>query len=180
MADITEPLNDSVEQITPAGVPVPEESEAQRLDGDPTLLSDSLIVTDEEPPPIGRSWAFDFASEQFIPAAGGSPLKTYGAATLRFWVEKCLRTPRGSRPIHDAEYGMRDLWSIIGSAPDIGSEADIEERVREAVTFHPRISDVAGFFMEWSEEDEAIYLTFTVVTDDDEALSFDAMPLGAA
>lgn len=150
---------------------------------DPDL--DELPLEQEEKEPIGRSWAFDFAREGFVyghevgSSATGKhgPLQTYGVATLRTWIEKCLHTARGAHPVHPEDYGLEPLDDIIGG-PVLGAPAaDIEARVREALTFHPRIDDVTDFRAVIDPDNEYVAVSFSVLIDDEAALSFQGVRL---
>src|SRR4051794_26346143 len=133
-----------------------------------------ILVVEEEPPPIGRSWAFDFVSGRFRSGPGGrSPLATNGTATLVVWAEKCLRTVAGSHPIHPPGYGVRDRTSLLGRAISGAPVAELEQRIREALTFHPRIADIEDFVFDYDSADEWVNVTFSLVLDDDTVVPFD-------
>jgi hypothetical protein len=149
-----------------------------------------IVVADDAPPPLGLSWAFDFQAGTFLLNGGHGPLETRGLATLRGWVEKCLMTARGAHPIHPPDYGVEGLLEVIGEAASDGVAGDLEDRIRDALLFHPRISDVTDFdaYMGDPEEDdehdsaddETLFVSFTVVTDDEDILEFVGLPLRGA
>jgi phage baseplate assembly protein W len=170
----------------PADDPSPEpdaelDAFEDSLTADDALLDD--VVIDEQPPPLGRSWAFDFDSGSFLWGTGQGPLETRGLATLRGWIEKCLYTPRGLA-IHPPDYGVEDLDEVIGMSVAEAGSAGLEDRIREALLFHPRIQDVTDFdaFAGTAEndDDDVLYVSFTVVTDDGDLENFDALPLGVS
>lgn len=126
-----------------------------------------IVVVRAEPPPIGRSWSFDFPRQRFRVASGAhAPLTTNGVATLVQWAEKCLHTTRGAHPIHPPGYGLRDRNALIGQTIAGAPVAELETRVREALTFHPRITDIQDFSYDLDESDEWIAVSFTMVLDD--------------
>ena len=125
--------------------------------------------------PLGRSWAFDWDRRRFV--SGRGPLQTHGRATLRHWIAKCLQTERGAFAIHPPDYGVDGLEDLIGEP--LVESLEVEDRVREALLFHPAITDVTDFVM-WTDEDlEALFVSFTVITDSADDLMLDALRLGA-
>lgn len=124
-----------------------------------------VVVDDTPAPPLGRSWAFDFGSEQFERGRGGAPLETRGVSTLMGWIDKCLRTARGALPIHPAGYGVVDPDSIFGRPISELSAGDLENRFRDALTFHPRIADVADLTLLTDPTSSRAIAQYTIVTD---------------
>ena len=122
----------------------------------------TVVVDDAAPPPLGRTWVFDFGSEQFV-RSRGVPLEVRGEQALVSWVDKCLRTARGSLPIHPPEYGLVEPDSIFGRPIDSLSAQDLEERFRDALTFHPRIADVTN--LQLHTVDDMAFVEFIIVTD---------------
>jgi hypothetical protein len=188
-------MADFPERATNADTYLPADDRPPDADEDLDLLDDALISgfpeSDEDildtatPPPLGRSWAFDFSRGGFLfghetgPTAVGahSPLSTHGFDTLKGWIDKCLHTERGAHPIHPDGYGMVRPFDLIGEQVAGAPVADLEQRVRDALTFHPRIVDVVDFAADIDLEREYINATFTVVTDQGEALSFEDVTL---
>lgn len=127
-----------------------------------------LVVSVDPPQPVGRSVAYDFATRSLIKSSGQlGPTETRGLATLGTWIEKCLRTARGAHAIHPAGYGLpASVESIIGTP--VGTiPADLEQRIREALTFHPRISDIESFSYDWEDDDDVLQIFMVIVLDDD-------------
>lgn len=143
-------------------LPVPDE-EGLAPPPDETNLP-SIDVADEPPPPLGRSWAFDFGNETFV-RGGQGPSETRGVATLLGWIDKCLHTARGALAIHPPGYGVVEPDAIFGRPIGEVSAEDLETRFREALTFHPRIVDVVNMQIAVSDDDDAAYATFDVLTD---------------
>lgn len=157
-------------------VPSPDEALADLADEIDAEAAgpDDLIVALDEPPPLGRSVMFDFAAGRMVTGAGRSPLATRGQTTLLVWIEKCLRTENGASPIHPPEYGLVGTTQGIGQPYDSPELADLEDRIREALTFHPLISDITDFAKDYDPDDEFLAVRFTVVIDDDTRLPVEA------
>lgn len=138
---------------------------------DPSLPPPDLIVTDTPPPPLGRSWAFDFTINRFVVNTSGGISETRGLATLRTWIEKCMRTDRGAHPIHSDDYGMVRPFDMIGMQLADISKTDLEQRIRDALTMHPSILDIDDFDMTYNTDgDDALFVSFTVLLADQQAL----------
>lgn len=177
-----EDQDDDVLQLVPEDdePPTPEEAFEEleeSIDAFPD--EDDLVVVAPESEPIGRSWSFDYHARRFIPpsAPGHGPAATYGEETLRQWIWKCLMTDREAHPIHSDQYGVEGLGELIGGAVADFTEGDFEQRIREALVFHPRIADVREFVWESDPNDEGIFATFEVVLDDDETLPIENVRL---
>jgi hypothetical protein len=124
----------------------------------------TVVVADAAPPPLGRSWPFDFGSEQFV-RSRGVPLETRGTATLLGWIDKCLHTARGALPIHPPAYGLVDPDSIFGKPVAELSAQELEERFRDALTFHPRIADVTNMQIRTDPQSGRAWAQYLVVRD---------------
>jgi hypothetical protein len=162
------------EQFTPASPdPVNPDDALADLEADfqASTTPPEVAVIEEEPPPVGRSWSFDFPRQQFLLGHGGhSPLETNGIGTLVQWAEKCLRTARGAHPIHPPGYGLQNPHALLGGVIDGAPVAELEAQIREALTFHPRIADIDDFDYDFDPTDEWVSITFTMVLDDDTRL----------
>lgn len=138
---------------------------------DPSVPPPDLVVTDAPPPPYGRSWAFDFVAQRFVVSPSGGIAETRGLATLRVWIEKCMRTDRGAHPIHSDDYGMVRPFDMIGMQLTDISKDDLEDRVRTALTVHPSILDIDDFDMTYATDgDDALFVSFTVLLADQQSL----------
>lgn len=126
--------------------------------------TDDLVVTEPEPIPLGRSPVMDFQAGAFLSGSAGL-LTTRGLGTLEQWIEKCLRTDRGAHPVHPDGYGMVRPTDLIGRPVDEVPVAELENRIRDALTFHPRISEVSDFVTDYNPDDERFDVGFTVHTD---------------
>jgi hypothetical protein len=137
-----------------------------------------LLITDEPSRRIGRSWAYDVDARGFI--GYRAPLTTTGITTLRYWIVKCLATERDSLAIHPPGYGVEDLNAAIGTVVSTGVGAELEERTRNALLFHPSITDVTDFvhYVGDGEDDESLFVSFTVVTNQGDEFAFDTLRVG--
>ena len=133
---------------------------------DPTTAPPDLLVDAPPTPPPGRSWAFDFAENQFVQRSSGVAVLR-GLPTLRQWIDKCLRTDRGAHPIHSDDYGMIRPFDIIGMPLAAISSDDLHQRVEEALVFHPLIAGVQDFLMDYDPMDTVLNVSFTVVLIDE-------------
>jgi hypothetical protein len=137
-----------------------------------------LVISPAEPEPIGRSWKYDFTLRQYVRGHGQlGPSPTRDAEALVDWVEKCLLTARGAHPVHPPGYGL-----VHGSADLIGGlvgapSSDLEVRVADAVTFHPRISGIANWTFDYDPMAEWQAYSFTLVLDDDTTVQLDRLRL---
>lgn len=137
-----------------------------------------LIVTDASPPPLGRSWAYDFVAQQFVTSPAGGVADTHGLATLRVWIEKCLRTERGAHPIHSDDYGMVRPFDMIGMQLTDISKQDLEQRISDALTMHPSILSIDKFQMSYSTDgDDALYVSYIVTLADGQSISVSNLQL---
>lgn len=143
---------------------------------DPNTQPPDLIVTEADLPPMGRSWAFDFTTNRFVTRSSGVA-QTFGIQTLRQWIEQALRTDQGAHPIFSDNYGMVRPFDAIGEPLGAVTSADIEQRVKDALTFHRRIVGVQDFRMTFDQNDDILYISFTAVLSDDELLSISHLRL---
>jgi hypothetical protein len=141
--------------------------------------STDLVVTQEPPPPLGRSWAYDFDLHQFVRSPGQhGPLETHGISTLETWVEKCLRTARGAYPIYSDDFGIELPADLFGGNVASFPTDLFRDRVTDALTKHPRIVRVSDFAFAIDETEEYIAASFTVHTGDGDALRFANVSVG--
>jgi hypothetical protein len=138
-----------------------------------------LLITEEAPPPVGRSWAFEYWGERegFVREGGRGALETREIATLRQWIEKCVNTERGVHPIHPPDYGLRGLNEVIGAPPSSLALGTLAERVRQALIFHPRISDIENFRYSFDPDDDLLEVSFRVLLDGDESVDVEQLTL---
>lgn len=176
-------LDEGFSPIPPSTVP-PDPAAELALEED--LAAGQGLTTvdiDSPPPPLARSYAYDFIQHRLIPGQAGGPLMTRGLDTLATWIEKCMRTRRGENPAVDIRFGM-DLMpeDLIDGGPfDAGAMAELDSAIRRALLVHPRIVDVDEFTTVYDDND-TVYRTFRAIPEGDELdpVTFDLpLPLGA-
>jgi hypothetical protein len=143
---------------------------------DPNTAPPDLIITEQDLPPMGRSWAFDFTVNRFVTRSSGVAT-THGIQTLRQWIEQALRTDQGAHPIHSDNYGMVRPFDAIGEPLGSVTSMDIEQRISDALTFHQRIVGIQDFRMSYDANDDYLLISFTAVLSDDQLLSISDLRL---
>lgn len=126
------------------------------------------LVLGVEPTPLGRGWAFDVSPMRagFVTAPSGrGPLGTHGLETLKVWILKCLNTERGVFPIYSNRFGMVRPFDMLSEPSSETAIADYEDRVRDALLAHPRITGVTDFSADFDLSVDYVNVTFTVETD---------------
>lgn len=134
-----------------------------------------LEISEDEPDPIGRTWAFDFYTGEFM-KSGHGPVTLRGDAALCGWIEKCIRTHRGASVVHPPEYGLEHpLGDYLGGPAE--SMAELETDLVDAVLYHPAITAVEDISLdvgETVEGDAAVEVSFTIVQGDGAEIPFEA------
>lgn len=148
--------------------------EAVAAGSDAELTGEDLTITrSETPQPVGKGWLFDWGTETFYRAGGRRPLEVHGNRSLDVWIEKCLHTDRDATPVSPTGYGLEggiDAWGVGDTSRS--AAPDIAARVRDALTFHPRIADVTSFRLAYGDDGSEVSVAFTVVLDDDQEFQF--------
>lgn len=162
-------------------------------DPNPTLIppGDDVITSDEDlaaaaasalqgvtspavtpPMPIGTTWLFDFTAGRFV-LSGGAPVMVSGLDALRMWIEMQLRVARFAHPVFSGKVGLERPDPGIGETTHGVREAlaDFERDLRPALRAHDRITDVIDFSASYDMTTGDIAASFTVVLDDNAALS---------
>lgn len=125
-----------------------------------------LAVSQPEPPPLGRSPAYDYAQRAFVPNQAGSPLMLTGLATLNSWLEKCVRTVRGASPAVDPTFGLKQsLESVFltGGMYDPTQQTTAEELIRDAFGVHPNVESVEDVTVSYTPGDTAVVIDYRVM-----------------
>jgi hypothetical protein len=138
-----------------------------------------LAIEIPQPPPLGRSWAYDFLHYRFRTVGGRGPLVTDGLSTLQSWVEKVLHSDRGASPIWPDGYGMVRPFDVVGEPYGHTPFDSLRARVRDAVIYHPRIVDIQDWriITPTSFDQEYVEFSFTLVLDDDSLIPIPNMTL---
>jgi hypothetical protein len=147
---------DDLELVAPG----PEVEDGLALDD---AAPEVVLLAEEDPPPLGRSWSFDMGDERFR-RHGGRPREIRGLATLVQWIDKYLHTQRGALPIHPPWFGMTDPYGIFGQPMRELSSTDLL-RDMEGMANHPHIAEVVDARLSYDELDEVAFLEVDVLTD---------------
>lgn len=144
--------------LLPAG-PEPVE-DGIALEDDPSSVA---LLEQQDPAPLGRSWAWDMGVERFA-VHGSRPRETRGLATLLGWIDKYLHTERGALAIHPPWFGMTDPYSLFGRPVVELSVGDLQ-RDLDGMTNHPNIAGVVDVDLIVDPLDEAATLELSILTD---------------
>lgn len=146
------------------------------FDFDEELLGDedAELIVEPEPVQLPRTMVLD--PNGGLMMTGRGPALVRGDANLRGWVQKCLLTHEGAHPIHPAGYGVETpLIEYVGFEPDESELGEMAEVIREALTFHPLISDIDNFTVTIDETDDSAYaeIRFDILKSDGSREEFD-------
>jgi hypothetical protein len=125
------------------------------------------LIVGAPPPPLGRSWAFDWQLRNFARGQGHrGPQPTRGEATLQQWIIKALRTARGAHPVAPETYGVpqASIEGMVGGPVGV-VPPDLEQRVTDALLEHPRITEVRDFAYEHDPSGDWLRVGFSFELD---------------
>lgn len=135
---------------------------------------------DPAPTPFGRSWAFDYETRRFI-RAGTSPVVTTGAGALKQWILMVVNSARFAHAVFTDEFGMEHPEQGIGDLRAAQIVSDYEQRLREALLVHDRITALQEFRASYDPTQGVLFITyFEVVTDEEEVVPLTDVTLGRA
>jgi phage baseplate assembly protein W len=161
-------MSDQNVNFLPVGIEPPSPDEELALeDAAADVGFAGVELVRAPPPPLGRTPAYDFVEKAFVPSVSGGALMLYGEATLRQWVEKCLRTIRGASPAVDPDFGVerRPEDLIDGGAIDPAEHAAAEADWTTALLRHPRINRVEGWAVDVQDEGEVVEVTARITAE---------------
>jgi hypothetical protein len=128
-------------------------------------LTTTVSIQPTPPPqPYGKGYSFDFIQNEFI-RHGQSPAEVYDTDNLQVWIEKALRTAKGTYPIYSEDYGVDDPDILIGYVTDPALIGDYESQTETALLQHDRIVAVENFV--YQPVDDQLYVQFQVTLDTD-------------
>lgn len=166
-------MPENIDRLLPAVDVEPSESPPS----DP-LLDDydtpDIVVAADPPPPLGRSIAVDLTLDDgwLFVRSGAGVVETRDVDTLKVWATLCLATERDVFPAlagtdaNPTNFGMVGATSGLGLHISAPEHAGREERIRDALTQHPRIDDVL-YEAEYDPEDVVVAERIVIVTDDE-------------
>lgn len=135
---------------------------------------------DVGPEPIGRSWLFDFEAGRFV-RAGSSPLPAHGLAALEQWVLMAAHAARYAHSVFTDEFGMEHPDGGIGELGTAAMISDYEQRLREAILVHDRITALQDFRASYNPIEGVLSIAyFEVVTDEEDVVPLADVTLGRA
>lgn len=176
-------IDDSEVELLPATDELGVDDDLTLAEGliDPAQLDalDPEADDEGEPTPFGRGWAFDFDTGQFR-RGGGGPLGVSGYDQLVMWVQKTMRTARSTHAIYTDNFGVDNPFDLIGKPFTSSGAGRYTEALRDALLAHDRISAVEDVTFDGSPDSSVVYVSLTIVTDEEESLEIEGLPLGGA
>jgi hypothetical protein len=132
------------------------------------------------PAPFGKTWVFDFETGRFV-RAGASPVPTNGFGALQQWVLMAVHSARYAHSVFTDEFGMESPDDGIGELRSAEMVSDYEQRLREAVLVHDRVTALQNFAASYNPIEGVLYISyFEVVTDEEEVVPSGDITLGRA
>lgn len=102
------------------------------------------------------SFEFDFQTGEFV-FENGAPKKITGAARVRVWIEKLLRTQLGRYAVYDGTgYGMEYLTWFFGARDRDYIRAELTREVREKISAHPDVTEVKDISVTFTQNGAAV------------------------
>lgn len=144
-------------------------------------LSGTLPDSTDDPPPkpLGRGWAFDFNTGQFV-AHGSSPAAVDGLEQLKTWIAKALQTARFAHPIYSEDFGVEDPWESFGKLVTPAMTGKMVAKATAALMVHDRITQVTDFTFDHDPTSSLLFVSFRVVVDENQQLDIERLVLGRA
>jgi hypothetical protein len=115
---------------------------------------------EEDLPPLGKSFLFDFATGQFVKRDGKLVL-VEGRDAVKAWIEKVILTEKFRYEIYKGmEYGV-SLEDLKGSALSIVFvETEVKRELEEAITKHAYIQSLSQW--EFTRGESSLIISFKV------------------
>lgn len=135
--------------------------------------SDDAAFTSSPPRPMGRSWALDWKSGQFV-RQGAAPAATHHLDTLKQWVLATMHTARFAHVIFSDNYGWEGRDVMLGQVPSAGAFAEAQSTLISALMVHDRITAVDEFSFAMDDSGEYAVIRFSIHVDDEETLPIEA------
>ena len=118
----------------------------------------------ESPPPIGKTFLYDYDKGDFVYQNGGL-IALYGKDALKEWIKKIIKTEAGRFKIYEGtDYGV-GIETMIGKLPREVINGELQRVVTESLTDHPHIDDIEDW--EFDQSGTRMNVSFTVVTPDE-------------
>lgn len=117
-------------------------------------------ITQETTPPRGKSFLFDFATNQFA-LKDGKMVEVHGLDALKIWIEKILRTAVNRFRAYDGTgYGC-GIDNLIGSNLPIDYiREEMKRQTLEALLQHEEINSISDW--QFVRDGSMVAISFTV------------------
>jgi len=137
-----------------------------------------LVVAPQTPDPVGIAPNFNFDLKRFVPTVVSGTSFTRGTETLKARIVVALSVGRGALAIFDDDFGMEQPFDMLGLPITDPVWADLEDRVRDALTYYDEVADVTDFeIISDPLADSAVVVNFTVVQTDQSTFTIEALNL---
>lgn len=180
MADILDNENDlAIDLLPDDGLDLDPDAVLEDNFGDEFDLDfeDQEATEFADPLPYGKSWAWDFSKGRFV-RFGPSPAQTNDLETLKTWIQKSMLTAKNAHPVYSEDFGMDSPDALIGFISDPSAQDEWASDVRETLLQHDRIADVTDFTFVATDNGEALDVSFSVITDEDDNIEIEGINLG--
>ena len=128
--------------------------------------------------PYGYDIGFDIDTGRLQLTISGDLRIVNESSSLEQWLATVLTTTAGADLIYSNSFGA-SLSELVGeNIPDAGLQAQIKNRITDAILVHDRIEEVRSFKFDFDTIIDAVIISFVVVTDDAEELVFEGLQLG--
>lgn len=125
-------------------------------------LEFDIEETNEDLPPIGKSFLYDFDKGDFV-FKNGKLIELHGIDSLKMWIMKNMKTPKYRFRIYEGtEYGVT-IEDLIGTnLPRAYVEAEIKREVTESLLLSPYIDRLESWIFE--RDGTWMNINFTVIS----------------
>lgn len=127
-----------------------------------TELEFSEVEFEEELPPIGKTFLYDFDKGDFV-MKGGKLVELSELDSLKMWIMKVMKSESFRFRIYDDTVYGTSIESLIGSSlPRAYIESEIEREVNESLLLSPYINRLEGW--EFQRDGKWMRIKFTVIS----------------
>jgi hypothetical protein len=111
--------------------------------------------------PLAKEYAWDFDNNNFLLLDGKHQAVT-GAAAVKVWIWKCLKTPKNAFKAYDGNFG-NDIETLYGQGLSVAAQkSEIERYLKEALLVNAYITGISDISI--SVEGSQTIFSFTAVT----------------
>ena len=107
---------------------------------------DLTVAVAEDAAALGKSFLFDFTSDEFV-IRDGKLVECDGMEAIKIWIEKILRTEKDRFAIYsDTDYGCHLEDLIVGSNFSAAFiESELRREVTDSLMQNPQIKNISNF-----------------------------------